>query len=72
MPEQWVPYVSVDDVDSRVKQAVTAGARIMREPFDVPEVGRIAILRDSGGALIAWIKPQVMPQESTYPGYPAS
>jgi predicted enzyme related to lactoylglutathione lyase len=72
MPEQWVPYVSVDDVDSRVKQAVMAGAKIMREPFDVPEVGRIAILRDPGGALIAWMTPQVTPQVSSYPAYPAS
>ena len=30
---------------------------MMREPFDVPKVGRIAILRQPGGAMVAWMTP---------------
>lgn len=30
---------------------------MMREPFDVPEVGRFAILKEPGGAVIGWITP---------------
>jgi predicted enzyme related to lactoylglutathione lyase len=57
MPEQWIPYVAVDDVDGRFKQSVDAGASVMRAPFDVPTVGRIAMLRDPAHAVIAWITP---------------
>jgi hypothetical protein len=57
MPEQWVSYVAVDDVDARVEKAHAAGANIMRPPFDVAGVGRIAIMRAPGGAMMAWITP---------------
>jgi uncharacterized protein len=57
MPEQWVSYIAVDDVDARVKKAVAAGAKPMRNAFDVPNVGRIAFLREPGGATIAWMTP---------------
>ena len=38
-------------------KAVKAGAKVMKQPFDVPGVGRIAILLESGGAGIGWITP---------------
>lgn len=57
VPEHWLSYLSVDDVDKRVKQAKLAGATVMREPFDVPNVGRIAILKQPGGGVIGWMKP---------------
>ena len=53
----WMPYLTVDDVDARVARAVKAGAQLMRPIFDVPNVGRIAILREPGGAGIGWITP---------------
>lgn len=57
MPEQWVAYIAVDNVDSRVKKAVAAGAHVMREPFEIHDVGRNAILREPGGAMICWMTP---------------
>jgi predicted enzyme related to lactoylglutathione lyase len=59
VPERWVPYIAVDDVDARVKKAVAAGAKVMRPPFDIPKVGRIAYLHEPGGAAIAWITPTI-------------
>jgi predicted enzyme related to lactoylglutathione lyase len=50
-------YLAVDDVDGRIEAAKAAGAKVMREPFDVPDVGRIAILKEPGGAGIGWITP---------------
>ncbi|HSZ65430.1 MAG TPA: VOC family protein [Xanthobacteraceae bacterium] len=57
MPDGWMPYLAVDDVDARAKKAVAAGARMMKPAFDVPGVGRIVILMEPGGAGIGWITP---------------
>jgi predicted enzyme related to lactoylglutathione lyase len=50
-------YLAVDDVDKRVEKAIKAGARLMKPIFDVPNVGRIAILTEPGGAGIGWMTP---------------
>jgi uncharacterized protein len=57
VPEGWMSYLAVDDVDARVKKAVAAGAKLMKPAFDVPGVGRIAILKEPGGAGIGWMTP---------------
>lgn len=57
VPENWLPYLAVDDVDAVLEAAKAAGAKVMREPFDVPTVGRVAIVQAPGGATIAWITP---------------
>ena len=57
VPEQWMPYLAVDEIDARAAKAVAAGAQLMRPLFDVPNVGRIAILREPGGAGVGWITP---------------
>jgi uncharacterized protein len=55
--EMWMSYIAVDDVDARVRKAVQAGAKLMKGPFDVPGVGRIAMLTEPGGAGIGWMTP---------------
>ncbi|WP_349509666.1 VOC family protein [Afipia sp. Root123D2] len=57
VPVSWMSYLSVDNVDTRVRKAVNGGAKLMRPIFDVPNVGRIAILTEPGGAGIGWITP---------------
>lgn len=57
VPESWMSYLAVDDVDARVKKALAAGAKLMKPAFDVPGVGRIAILTEPGGAGIGWMTP---------------
>ncbi len=57
LPEAWMSYLAVDDVDARVKKATAAGAKLMRPIFDVPNVGRIAILTEPGGAGVGWMTP---------------
>jgi predicted enzyme related to lactoylglutathione lyase len=57
VPESWMPYIAVDDVDARAKKAVAAGAKVMKPAFDVPGVGRIVILMEPGGAGIGWMTP---------------
>jgi predicted enzyme related to lactoylglutathione lyase len=57
VPEGWMPYLAVDDVDARAKKAVAAGATLMKPLFDIPGVGRIAVLREPGGAGVGWMTP---------------
>ena len=57
LPEAWMSYLAVDDVDARVKKAIDAGAKLMKPIFDVPKVGRIAVLTEPGGAGVGWMTP---------------
>lgn len=57
VPESWIGFLAVDDVDARVAKAVKAGAKLMMPIFDVPNVGRIAMIMEPGGAGIGWMTP---------------
>jgi hypothetical protein len=57
VPEGWMSYIAVDNVDARVKKALAAGAKLMKPAFDIPGVGRIAVLMEPGGAGIGWMTP---------------
>lgn len=56
-PAQWVTYIAVDDIDEALTRTRTAGGQVLREGFDVPDVGRIAMVQDSVGALLGLIRP---------------
>jgi predicted enzyme related to lactoylglutathione lyase len=53
----WQPYVAVDDPDATTAKAVELGGSVLAEPMDVPNVGRVAVLRDPQGATFGIIKP---------------
>jgi predicted enzyme related to lactoylglutathione lyase len=55
LPEHWFTYIGVDDIDARVAGVAAAGGAIVRPPFDVPGVGRIAVVREPGGAVVGWM-----------------
>jgi predicted enzyme related to lactoylglutathione lyase len=57
LPSHWLAYVTVEDVDAKVAQAKKLGAQIAMDPFDVPTVGRIAVLVDPQGAALGLFKP---------------
>lgn len=52
LPTGWVAYVEVGDVDATAIQAERLGGAVLRAPFEVPGVGRNALLRDPLGAVI--------------------
>lgn len=54
-PPHWFPYLEVDDVDARAEAVEDLGGAVLRAPFDVPGVGRIAIVRDVTGAAMGWM-----------------
>lgn len=51
----WIAYVSVSSSDETARKAAAAGGKVVKEPFDVPGIGRMAVLQDPAGATIcAW------------------
>lgn len=59
----WMSYFAVDDVDAAVEQTLAAGGILKREPFDVPDTGRIATVEDPSGAKIGLMTPEPMTQD---------
>lgn len=57
VPESWISFLAVDDVDARVAKALEAGARLVMPMCDIPGVGRIAMLQEPSGAGVGWITP---------------
>jgi len=57
MPQAWMSYVAVDDVDAAAAKAKELGGSILAEPFDVPNTGRICIISDPDGATLGLMKP---------------
>ena len=61
IPAGWLSYITVEDVDAYAAKALTLGGTIRVPAFDIPQVGRIAILVDPQGAAIGIFKPLPMP-----------
>jgi predicted enzyme related to lactoylglutathione lyase len=46
----WMMYIGVDDVDAIVAAVTAAGGSVQMPAFDIPNVGRIAMISDPQGA----------------------
>lgn len=53
----WLASLSVADVDAAAASAQRSGARVVRSPRRVGARGRVAVLRDPEGALLALLEP---------------
>ncbi|QTD55012.1 VOC family protein [Parasphingorhabdus cellanae] len=49
---RWLAFVAVDDVDAAVERSRLLGATMEKPPFDIPGVGRSAVVCDPQGAAI--------------------
>ncbi|MGH8947119.1 MAG: VOC family protein [Acidimicrobiia bacterium] len=47
----WTTYIAVDDVDAIAEKIGEEGGRILMEPFDVEDRGRMAVASDPTGAV---------------------
>jgi predicted enzyme related to lactoylglutathione lyase len=68
----WLIYVGTPDVDKSCAQAQALGARALKEPADIPGVGRFAVLADPQGAPFALFTPgpgQPAPTEPEQGGF---
>ena len=50
MPAFWLTYIAVKNADESAKKAKQLGATVHKDPFDVLDVGRMAVLGDPQGA----------------------
>ena len=57
-PPHWNCYVTVASADETAAKAKEAGATVMAEPFDVMDVGRMAVIADPTGAVLAVWEPR--------------
>jgi len=70
----WMGYVGVADTDASAKRIAQSGGKILREPDDIPNVGRFAVVADPGGARFMLLTPlpqeqQMRPVEPNTPGH---
>ncbi len=49
-PDNWLPYIMVDDVAASTKKAKSLGATIARDITEVPDMGRFSVIIDPTGA----------------------
>lgn len=55
MTSHWNTYVTVDNVDEMTRKAGELGATVIEQPFDVFDQGRMSLIQDpSGGMLALW------------------
>ena len=57
IPPHWNVYFGTDDTDAGVARAVELGANVVAPAFDVPGVGRMAVLADPQGAMFNLFQP---------------
>jgi predicted enzyme related to lactoylglutathione lyase len=55
VPPNWLLYVAVDSADDTAKLAGSLGGKLLTEPFDVFDLGRMAVIQDpTGGTFAIW------------------
>ena len=53
IPPNWLSYALVKNADESAAKAKELGGTLMKEPFDVMDVGRMAVVQDPTGAVFA-------------------
>jgi predicted enzyme related to lactoylglutathione lyase len=56
-PPHWLSHVRVENIDETIEKAKQAGGKLAAGPFDMGDVGRMAIIGDPQGAYIGIYQP---------------
>lgn len=67
-PPNWLTYIGTSNVDATARQAAELGAKVLRQPSDIPEIGRFAVIQDPQGAVFAAFTPKGAPPTDAKPG----
>jgi predicted enzyme related to lactoylglutathione lyase len=57
MQSHWNTYVTVDNADEMTQKAEELGATVIEQPFDVFDQGRMSLIQDPTGAMLALWQP---------------
>lgn len=56
IPSHWMTYIAVDNCDEIVEKIKANGGGCCVPPFDAPNVGRMSVVNDPGGATFSVIQ----------------
>lgn len=56
-PPHWLSHVRVEKLEDTIEKAKRAGGKLLAGPFEMGEVGRIAIIADPQGAYVSAYQP---------------
>ena len=56
-PPGWLAYIGAPDVDLAARQAEARGGKVLKQPAEIPTIGRFAIIQDPQGALFVAFTP---------------
>lgn len=57
VPPHWMLYIAVASADDAAKKAAELGGKVLGGPFDVFDVGRMAVVQDPTGAVFSLWQP---------------
>ena len=57
VPPHWLAYVTVESADASAARITELGGKVCAPPFDIPNVGRIAVAQDPQGATFGLFQP---------------
>jgi len=58
IPDNWLPYILVDDVAASTKKVQTLGATVVKDVTEVPDMGWFSVILDPTGAAFGLWQPQ--------------
>lgn len=58
MPDNWLPYILVDDVAASTKKAQSLGATICKDVTEIPDFGWFSVILDPTGAAFGLWQPK--------------
>jgi predicted enzyme related to lactoylglutathione lyase len=57
-PPHWLGHVRVEKLEDTIEKAKSAGGKLAAGPFEMPDVGRVAIVNDPQGAFVSLYQPE--------------
>jgi len=58
IPDNWLPYILVDDIAASTKKAKSLGATIAKDVTEIPDMGWFSVILDPTGAAFGLWQPK--------------
>lgn len=57
IPDHWFTYIAVENLEKTLAHSLECGGKTLREPFEIPGMGKMCVHADSTGAVMGLIEP---------------